>query len=38
MYFTSHQKKNLQKIIDIDLAGCSNKSGYLTVDNKKSVR
>ena len=27
---------NLQKIIDIDLAGCSNKSGYLTVDNKKS--
>ena len=27
---------NLQKIIDIDLAGCSNKSGYVTVDNKKS--
>ena len=27
---------NLQKIIDIDLAGCSNKSGFLTVDNKKS--
>lgn len=27
---------NLQKIIDIDLAGCSSKSGFLTVDNKKS--
>ena len=27
---------NLQKIIDINLAGCSNKSGFLTVDNKKS--
>ena len=27
---------NLQKIIDIDLAGCSNKPGFITVDNKKS--
>lgn len=27
---------NLEKIIDINLAGCSNKSGYLTVDNKTS--
>ena len=27
---------NLQKIIHVDLAGCSNKSGFLTVDNKKS--
>ena len=27
---------NLQDIIDIHLAGCSNKSGFLTVDNKKS--
>ena len=27
---------NLQEVIQIKLAGCSNKQGYLTVDNKKS--